>query len=223
MLGDVVDGVGVYPGQEKELAIVDLQEQYDEAAYLLSQVRPDIKIIMIPGNHDASREAQPQPIFDEKYAGALYKLKNALILSNPSFINIAADEKFEGYNVMLYHGHSLNYYANNIHSLINKGYKNPELLLSYLFKRRHLAPTHGSTPYIPLDRDPFVIDKLPDLIAIGELHKLSTTYNNNIAFITCSTWQAKTSYQVKVGHEPDPAKVPALDLRTNTIRVLDFA
>lgn len=223
ILGDVADGVGVYPGQEKELAITDLQEQYDEAAYLLSQVREDIKIIMIPGNHDATRDAQPQPIFDEKYAAALYKLKNAIILGNPSSVNIGADEKFEGYNIMLYHGHSLNYYANNIPSLLNKGYKNPELLLSYLFKRRHLAPTHGSTPYIPLERDPFLIEKVPDIVAMGELHKLSTAYNNNVAFINCSTWQARTPYQVKVGHEPDPAKVPAFDLAKNTIRVLDFA
>ncbi|HIH17569.1 MAG TPA: hypothetical protein HA218_01925 [Nanoarchaeota archaeon] len=223
ILGDVADGIGVYPGQEKELAITDLQEQYDQAAYLLSQVRDDIKIIMIPGNHDATRDAQPQPIFDEKYASALYKLKNTIILSNPSSVNIGADEKFEGYNVMLYHGHSLNYYANNIPALVNKGYKNPELLLSYLFKRRHLAPTHGSTPYIPLERDPFLIEKVPDIVAMGELHKLSTTYNNNVAFINCSTWQARTSYQVKVGHEPDPAKVPAFDLAKNTIRILDFA
>ncbi len=223
VLGDLVDGVGVYPGQEKELAITDLQEQYDEASYLLSQVRDDIKIIMIPGNHDATRDAQPQPIFDEKYAAALYKLKNAIILSNPSSVNIGADEKFEGYNVMLYHGHSLNYYANNISSLVNKGYKNPELLLAYLFKRRHLAPTHGSTPYIPLEKDPFLIEKVPDIVVMGELHKLSTAYNNNVAFINCSTWQAKTPYQVKVGHEPDLAKVPAFDLAKNTIRILDFA
>jgi len=222
VIGDVVDGVGVYPSQEKELLIKDLKEQYDHAAYLFSQIRDDIKIIMIPGNHDASREAHPQPILDEKYASSFHKLKNVLLLTNPSLVNIGSEDKFEGYDILLYHGHSLNYYANNIKGLINKGYKDPQLLLTYLLKRRHLAPTHGSTPYLPLKQDPLAINKAPDVLAIGELHHLSAKYSNNIALITCSCWQSKTGYQIKAGHDPDFCKVPALDLEKNTIKILDF-
>ncbi len=223
ILGDLVDGVGVYPAQEKELFIKDLNEQYEEAAYLLSQIRDDVKIIAIPGNHDATRAAIPQPIFDEKYASPLYKIKNLLLLSNPSYVNIASTENFEGYDVYLYHGYSLNYYANNIRSLINKGYKNPELLLTYLLRKRHLAPTHGSTPYIPVGQDPLLIERVPDVLVTGELHKLSTSYYNNVALITCSCWQGKTPFQVKVGHEPDPCKVTYMDLKENSLKVLDFS
>ena len=41
--GDIVDGIGVYPNQEKELAIKDITEQYNEAAKFLGNIRSDIK------------------------------------------------------------------------------------------------------------------------------------------------------------------------------------
>lgn len=223
VLGDLVDGVGIYPGQEKELAIKNIRDQYDEAAYLLSQIRDDVKILAIPGNHDASSAAIPQPVFDKKYASSLYKLKNLLMLSNPAYVNIASNKDFAGYDVMLYHGYSFHHSANNIRSLVNKGYKNPELLLTHLLKKRHLAPTHGSTPYVPLKQDPLLIERVPDVLATGELHKLSASYHNNVALITCSCWQGKTSYQIKVGQEPDICKVPALDLAKNSLKILDFS
>ena len=55
--GDIVDGIGVYPNQDKELAIKDITLQYDEAARLLGDIRSDIKIIITPGkNHHHSRK-----------------------------------------------------------------------------------------------------------------------------------------------------------------------
>lgn len=223
VLGDLVDGIGVYPGQEKELLIKNLKEQYDEAAYLLSEIRDDIKIIIIPGNHDATRQALPQPVFDETYASSLYKLKNVLTLSNPSYINVGATENFEGYDILLYHGSSLNYFANNIKSLINKGYEKPEWLLKFILRKRHLALPHGSIPYMPLEKDPLLIERIPDVFAVGELHKLSASYYNNVAMIVSSCWQAKTPYQIKMGQEPDICKVPALNLKNNSIKILDFS
>jgi len=67
------------------------------------------------------------------------------------------------------------------------------------------------------------IDKIPDVFATGDLHKLSTSYQNNVALIACSCWQDRTPFQIKVGHEPEPCKVPAFDLEKNTVRVLDFS
>ena len=64
--GDIVDGIGVYPNQDKELAIKDITEQYNEAARFLGNIRSDIKIIIAPGNHDASRVAEPQPAVPEE-------------------------------------------------------------------------------------------------------------------------------------------------------------
>ena len=92
--GDIVDGIGVYPNQEKELAIKDITEQYNEAARFLGNVRSDIKIIIAPGNHDASRVAEPQPAVPEEYAKALYELDNVEFISNPGVVSL------DGINVL---------------------------------------------------------------------------------------------------------------------------
>ncbi|MFW6045349.1 MAG: DNA-directed DNA polymerase II small subunit, partial [Natronomonas sp.] len=59
--GDMVEGVGVYPNQDEELEIVDVFEQYDTFSEHLKAVPGDLDIVMIPGNHDAVRLAEPQP------------------------------------------------------------------------------------------------------------------------------------------------------------------
>ena len=62
VVGDNVDGVGVYPKQEKELEIKDIKEQYRKLAEFLGGIRNSITIIMCPGGlHDAVRLIEPQP------------------------------------------------------------------------------------------------------------------------------------------------------------------
>ncbi len=60
--GDLVDGIGVFPGQEQELTIKNIYEQYDAFGDLISAIPHRIKIIVAPGNHDVVRGAEPQPV-----------------------------------------------------------------------------------------------------------------------------------------------------------------
>ena len=60
--GDAVDGIGVYPGQEKNLAIMDVYDQYEFLARKLDMLPDHITPILSPGNHDAVRPAEPQPL-----------------------------------------------------------------------------------------------------------------------------------------------------------------
>ena len=47
--GDIVDGIGVYPGQDKELSISDIYKQY-AAFFRYAEMIPDyIKVFIIPG------------------------------------------------------------------------------------------------------------------------------------------------------------------------------
>ena len=62
--GDCVDGVGIYPGQDKELSIKDLYGQYSRFAELLELLPEWVECIMLPGNHDAVRPAEPQPTLE---------------------------------------------------------------------------------------------------------------------------------------------------------------
>ncbi len=225
VVGDLVDGIGVYPGQEDELAINDISSQYDKVAELFSRIRGDLAIIICPGNHDAVRIAEPQPLLDEKFASSLYRLKNVIFVSNPAMINISSSKDSEGFNVFLYHGYSYDFYANSVDSLrLNGAYKKPEILINFLLKRRHLAPTHASTLYFPYDKkDPLMVQEIPDVFVSAHIHKSAVSSYNKILTISCSCWQSKTPFQEKVGHEPDPCKVPILNLKTGMVNVIDFS
>ncbi len=225
VVGDLVDGIGIYPGQEDELLIKDINLQYDKVAELLSRIRQDITIIICPGNHDAVRIAEPQPLLDEKFASSLYKLKNVVFVSNPAVINLSSSKEFSGFNVFLYHGYSFDFYANGVDSLrLGGAYKKPELLINFLLKRRHLAPTHSSTLYFPYDKkDPLMIQEIPDVFVSAHIHKSAVSSHNKILTISCSCWQSKTPFQEKVGHEPDPCKVPILNLKTGGVNIIDFS
>lgn len=224
IVGDLVDGVGVYPGQETELEIIDVIKQYEECANLLSLIRKDIKILACAGQHDALRLSEPQPPLDKIYAKAMFNIPNLLLLSNPSFVNINSTKDFEGFNILMYHGASFHYYIANIDYLRHMdSYNNPHYVLHYLIQKRHLAPTHASTVYVPdVNEDPLVIDKVPDIVVCGDMHRLDISQYNNILTINCSCWQAKTDFQEKTGNNPDPAKVPIFNLKTREIKILNF-
>lgn len=223
IIGDLITGVGNYPNQEKDLAVPDLEEQFIGVANLLNKIRKDIKIIIIPGNHDCVRIMEPQPLLDERYAWPLYQIPNVLVAENPSLINIGQTENFPGFNVLCYHGFSFPYYANNISKLmVEKTMNSPEKIMKYLLKQRHLAPTHGSTQYFPSEKDHLFIKKIPDIFVAGHTHKSGVTYENNVLVISASTWEGMTSYQEKFGNKPDHCKVPMFNLKTRAVKILDF-
>ncbi len=222
-VGDIVAGIGVYPGQEKDLEIKDIEGQYLKAAELFSRIRSNIQIIMLPGNHDCVRLAEPQPVLDEKYAWPLYNLKNITMVSNPSTINIGAKKNFSGFDVFAYHGFSYPYYVNNVPKLMAADAINaPDKIMHYLLQHRHLAPTHSSVQYTPHERDPLVIRKAPDIFVSGHTHKGAVSYYNNILVISSTCWESLTPFQEKMGNKPDFCKVPMFNLKTRAVRILDF-
>lgn len=224
IVGDLVDGCGIYPNQDKELDIKDIYNQYKECARLLSKIPQEISIIICPGNHDAMRIAEPQPPLYRDFAQPIYDLPNIVSVSNPALVNIAKSENFSGFDVLLYHGHSFDYFVSNVDSIRNKGgYDRADLIMKFLLKRRHLAPTHASTLYIPyVSEDPLVIKKIPDFFATGHIHKSIAANHKNITLVSGSCWQSKTSFQEKVGHNPEPGRVPIVNLNTREIKILKF-
>ena len=223
IVGDLITGVGNYPNQEKDLKIADIEEQFVKVAELLGKIRKDIKIIISPGNHDGVRLMEPQPLLDEKYAWPLYNLENVLLTGNPAQVNIGIKKDFSGIGVLTYHGFSFPYYANNISKLMRrKAMNSPEEIMKYLLKNRHLAPTHASVQYFPLEQDALMIRKIPDIFVSAHTHKSGVSYYNNILVISVSSWESFTSYQEKMGAEPDFCKVPMFNLKTREVKILDF-
>ncbi len=222
--GDAVDGVGVYPGQETELSITDIAAQYDELARLLSGIPSDKKIIMCPGNHDIAHIAEPQPQFYKEYASALYTLPNVIIVSNPAYLTVGKTDTFPGYDILLYHGFSFDYYVATVDSIRNNGgYHRADLIMKFLLKRRHLAPSFKSTPYFPMQgNDSLLIKKIPDFFVTGHIHYSNIGQYKSVTTISCSCWQGKTTFQEKLGHDPEPARVPIVNLQNREMKVLRF-
>lgn len=224
--GDVVDGIGVYPDQEKELAIKDIKEQYKECARLLSQIRKDVTIILCPGNHDAGRIAEPQPKISKEYAGPLYELPNIVMVGNPCTVNIHASEAFPGIKVLMYHGYSFDDYSENVPSIKESGAHLSDrapMVMKFLLQRRHLAPQNESTLFIPDARgDPLIIEQVPDIFVAGHIHKAGTTEYRGTSIIAGSCFQAKTDFQEKVGHNPEPGVVPIINLKTRDVTMMRF-
>ena len=224
IVGDICDGVGIYPEQDKELAIKDIREQYNMCARYLSQIRQDIRIILCPGNHDALRLAEPQPPLSKDLAQSLYALPNITFVSNPSWVNFHSSEQYPGFDVLLYHGYSFDFYIANLDALrLAGGYDRADLIMKLLLQKRHLAPSHTSTLYVPIkEQDPLVIHRVPDFFVSGHIHKSSVSIYNHVTNICCSCFQAKTAFQEKVGHNPEPSRVPVVNLRTREVKILNF-
>ena len=225
-IGDNVDGVGIYTNQDKELAIKDIYAQYAEAARLFSQIPRHINIIISAGNHDALRMSEPQPVLYKDYAKPLWELPNVIMTCNPCTVNIHAKEGFPGFDVLTYHGFSFDDYSEMVPSIKNSGRNCSErtpLIMKFLLQRRHLAPTHSSTLYIPDPRaDPLVLERIPDIFAAGHIHKANADSYRGVTIVCCSTFQAKTDFQERVGHEPDPGKVPVINLQTRRVHMIQF-
>ena len=222
--GDAVDGIGVYPGQEKELLIGSIEEQYNELARLLSKIPKHIEIIYSPGNHDAVRIAEPQPTVSRKYASSLWNLPNITMTTNPGWVNIHSSERFSGFDLLIYHGFSYFYYADKVESLRNAGaLTKMDLVMKYLLQKRHMAPTHTSNQYIPdPEMDFLVIDPIPDFFISGHVHKSAVSTYRSTTLICGSCWDSESAYASRFGNIVEPARVPLVNLQTREVKILKF-
>ena len=222
--GDIVDGIGIYPGQDKDLAVGDIYDQYRGVAEKLKQFPKDVQIIMCPGNHDAMRLSEPQPVFYNDYAEALHEIENLTLVSNPAMVRVHQTDTFAGFDILMYHGSSFDYYLANVDELrLNGGYDRPDLMMKFLLKRRHLAPSYASTPYlIDNEKDNLVIENVPDIFLTGHIHKCAVASYRNVTLIAGSCWQERTAYEIKLGHHPEPGRVPLVNLQTREAKILVF-
>ena len=210
--GDLVDGIGVYPSQEKELKIKDIYEQYGEAERLLGDVT-DIPIILSPGNHDATRLAEPQPAITEKYAEGLYKQKNIEMVSNPSLV------KLDDIVVQVYHGKS---FDDIVMAMSGYTHADTDKLMKMLLDKRHLSPIYGErTPLASEFEDHMVMEEVPDILHTGHVHINSYTKYKGIHMINSGTFQKQTEFQKIYNIVPTCGQIPILS--HGKLQLLDFS
>lgn len=213
--GDMVEGVGIYPDQDEELSIIDIYDQYEQFAEYLKEVPGDMEIVMIPGNHDAVRLAEPQPGFDEKLRDIM-SVHDARITGNPSVVSV------EGVDILMYHGVSLDEVIAELPEE-KASYDDPHKAMYQLLKKRHVAPQYGGhTRVAPEEKDYLVIDEVPDIFHTGHVHKLGYGKYHNVMAINSGCWQAQTDFQKSVNISPDAGYAPILDLDTLDVTIRKF-
>ncbi len=213
--GDLIDGIGIFPNQDKELVEMDAPKQMSHAVELLSKVPKHIKMLVIPGNHDPGRRALPQPCIPRKdLAEKLFDLENCVMLGNPAFVEL------NGVKVLMYHGQSLD---DVIAKTPGLSYSKPAEAMKVFLKARHLAPTYGErTPIAPEQEDMMVISEIPDILHSGHVHVVDVQNYRGTLIVNSGAWQAQTKFQQTMGIMPTPGIAVLVNLATLQPFLHDF-
>lgn len=210
--GDVVDGIGIYPGQEQELAIPDLWDQYSHLAALLDDLPDWVEVVLLPGNHDAVRPAEPQPALDPEVQQDF---------NQTTFVGNPCDFSLHGVKLLSYHGKSIDDFVSGLR---NVTYAEPIVAMKEMLRRRHLAPSWGGkTPLSPEAEDHLVIREVPDIFVTGHVHGHHCEDHRGTTLVCSSTWQDQTSYQRMLGFQPKPCILTVVNLGTHATASIPFA
>lgn len=210
--GDLVEGIGVYPGQKEELVVTDIYEQYELCAEAFKELPDDLDIISIVGNHDSVRQAEPQPTLREEFREPF--ADNVRLVGNPSMVTL------EGVKFLLYHGVSLNPI---IEMLPGQDIQEPANAMKSLVKKRHLAPMWGSNVRIaPEDEDYLAMDVVPDVFHTGHVHTWGVDNYHGVNLVNTGTWQERTDFQKSMNVHPDVGRAAVVDLKTLDIEEKRF-
>ncbi len=213
--GDIVDGIGIYPNQVKELAVKDVYKQYELASRYLEQIPDYIEVIVTPGNHDVPRKALPQPAIADAFLKTLQDSRKVHSLGDPCTVSL------HGVEILIFHGRSLD---DVISTVPDMTINHPEKAMRLLLQTRHLAPLYGGkTPLSPENRDPLVIQRVPDIFHAGHVHALEHANYRGVLIVNSGCWQEQTDYMRRNGFMPTPAKVPVVNLQTLEVTVVPFA
>jgi len=219
--GDVVEGVGTYPGQEEELEVTDIYKQYKLFEDWVEKLPEDIQIIVSPGNHDITRLAEPQPRLPEKAFPKIKDFNNVHLVQNPQTVKLHGIQG-KGITNLMYHGTSFDGHVDQIKDLREKAYEEPHHVMIDLLKRRHLAPTYGTNSVSPENEDHLVIQEEPDIFVTGHFHSHSNESYKGTNVINASSFQKQTDFQKRMGHEPDPGKVTLVNYKNRNTRIKKF-
>lgn len=212
--GDLIDGIGIFPNQDRELLEKDSYSQMDHAIKILSKIPKHMKVFLIPGNHDLGRRALPQPSIPKKYAEKLYSLDNVTMLGNPCMIDM------EGIKILMFHGQSLD---DIIASIPGLSYSKPAEAMKILLKSRHLSPIYGQrTPIAPEKEDMMIIEEVPDILHSGHVHVIDVDSYKGTLLVNSGAWQSQTPFQQTMGITPTPGIAIAINLSSLKPYKIDF-
>ena len=212
--GDLIDGVGVFPGQDKVLDQLTTEDQLQKTFEVLDKIPKHIKVFLISGNHDAGRKALPQPAIPKMYNSELWDRENFFMLGNPSMVSL------NGVKVLMYHGQSID---DVVRTTPGVSYDKPAAVMRHFLKARHMSPIYGSrTPIAPETEDMMVIDDVPDIFHSGLVHFVGLDMYKGVLIVNSGAWQRQTDFQESVGITPTPGMAIIVNLQTMKVYQKDF-
>ena len=212
--GDLIDGVGVFPGQENVLNQTTTEGQLQKTFEVLDKIPKHIKVFLISGNHDAGRKALPQPAIPKMYNSELWDRENFFMLGNPSMVSL------NGVKVLMYHGQSID---DVVRTTPGVSYDKPAAVMRHFLKARHMSPIYGSrTPIAPETEDMMVIDEVPDIFHSGHVHFVGLDMYKGVLIVNSGAWQRQTDFQESVGITPTPGMAIIVNLQTMKVFQKDF-
>ena len=212
--GDLIDGVGVFPGQDKVLDQLTTEDQLQKTFEVLDKMPKHIKVFLISGNHDAGRKALPQPAIPKMYNSELWDRENFFMLGNPSMVSL------NGVKVLMYHGQSID---DVVRTTPGVSYDKPAAVMRHFLKARHMSPIYGSrTPIAPETEDMMVIDDVPDIFHSGHVHFVGLDMYKGVLIVNSGAWQRQTDFQESVGITPTPGMAIIVNLQTMKVYQKDF-
>ena len=212
--GDLIEGVGVFPNQEKTLNQFTTEDQLKKSFEVLDKIPKHIKVFLISGNHDAGRKALPQPAIPKMYNSELWDRENFFMLGNPSMVSL------NGVKVLMYHGQSID---DVVRTTPGVSYDKPAAVMRHFLKARHMSPIYGSrTPIAPETEDMMVINDIPDIFHSGHVHFVGLDMYKGVLIVNSGAWQRQTDFQESVGITPTPGMAIIVNLQTMKVFQKDF-
>jgi len=209
--GDIIDGIGIYPGHEENICIANSFDQYEFCARKLDHLPAHITPIILPGNHDAVRPAEPQPQFE---TNVQQKFNSTIFTGNPARINLS------GIDVLSYHGKGLDDIIPRIEEVT---YEEPHKGMELMLKKRHLAPLWGERNALsPEEEDQMIIRRPPDIFVTGHTHAHNASWHKGIPLIVSSTFQNETDFMRMMGSKPKKGFLTIYNIRNREIKVKGF-
>ena len=202
--GDIVDGIGIYPNQDRELIDININSQMSYAAALLQKIPKRMHVFLIPGNHDPGRRALPQSALTN--LRDFQQLENFSIIGNPSLVEL------NKVKLLMFHGQSLDDVIATVPGL---SYSKPVEAMKILLRSRHLSPIYGNrTPIAPESEDMLVIDDVPDVFHAGHVHTTQVGRYKGTLIVNSGAWQKQTKFQQTMGITPSPGICILVNLAT---------
>ena len=81
-------GLGFIQIRTKSWFVKPLKSSLEKNGEFIDKIPKNVKIIIMPGNHDPGRRALPQPAIPKKYNSGLWDRENVMMVGNPAVVSL---------------------------------------------------------------------------------------------------------------------------------------